>query len=97
MINKYHTIKSEAFLKGIVFLKIPLKNAAYIQQTSVDSAWKKSCKKVMRYNLSGSLLFRFDKYTVFGYERIVNPHQSFSVNFDNIELPKLLPINTFSF
>jgi hypothetical protein len=52
---------------------------------------------VVRYNLSGALLFGFDKYIVFGYERMIKRNQSISVNIGDARLPKLITINTDSF
>ncbi len=72
-------------------------NIAYNQHLTSDSTWKNSYKNIVRYNLSGGLLFGFSKYVIFGYERVVNPHQSFSVNFGTVALPKLVSINTDSF
>src|SRR5262245_31472103 len=54
-------------------------------------------KNVIRYNLSGALLFGVSKYIVFGYERMVNPRQSISVNVGTASLPKLISIVTDSF
>ena len=54
-------------------------------------------KNVIRYNLSGALLFGLDKYVVFGYERVISPHQSISINVGTASLPKLVSINTDSF
>ncbi len=54
-------------------------------------------KNVVRYNLSGALVFGIDKYIVLGYERILKPNQSFSINFGSAALPKLVTIITDSF
>jgi hypothetical protein len=54
-------------------------------------------KNVIRYNLSGALLFNADKYIVMGYERVLNKNQSFSVNFGLAALPKLFTISTTDF
>ena len=54
-------------------------------------------KNVVRYNLSGALVFGLDRYVVFGYERVIKPNQSISVNFGGVSLPKLLAVNTDSF
>lgn len=54
-------------------------------------------KNVIRYNLSGALLFGIDRYVVFGYERVIKPRQTISVNFGGAALPKLVSINTDSF
>ncbi|HVY75258.1 MAG TPA: hypothetical protein VG890_10530 [Puia sp.] len=57
---------------------------------------EKERKNIIRYNLSGGLLFGIDKYIVFGYERVVNAHQSFSINIGPASLPKFVTINTDS-
>jgi hypothetical protein len=54
-------------------------------------------KNVIRYNLSTALLFGFDRYIVFGYERVIKPYQSISVNVGRASLPKLISIITDSF
>jgi hypothetical protein len=91
-------MKSKTLLRNIILLMILLySNIAYNQQVNSDSMWKKSYKNIVRYNISGALLFGFDKYVILGYERVVNPHQSFSVNFGQASLPKFTSINTDSF
>ena len=62
-----------------------------------QSDTSKQYKNVIRYNLSGALVFGIDKYIVLGYERILKPNQSFSVNFGKAALPKLVSIVTDSF
>jgi len=54
-------------------------------------------KNVIRYNLSGALLFGVDKYIIMGYERLIAPRQSFSINIGQATMPKLITINTDSF
>ncbi|ULQ55560.1 hypothetical protein KJS94_12985 [Flavihumibacter rivuli] len=56
----------------------------------------KNYKNVIRYNLSGPLMFG-SKYMVFGYERVLSPKRSFSVNVGRANLPKLVSITTDSF
>src|ERR1700759_4746101 len=85
---------AKALIAAIVFLHAGI---LYSQQTTTDSTWKNTRKNVIRYNLSGSLLFGFDKYAIFGYERVVNRHQSFSINVGPVALPKFISINTDSF
>ncbi len=69
----------------------------HAQYSDADSSWKNSRKNIVRYNLSGGLLFGIDKYVVFGYERVIKPHQSLSLNVGRAALPKLVSINTDSF
>ena len=57
----------------------------------------KPYKNVIRYNLSGALLFGIDRYIVFGYERVIRPNQSISINFGKASLPKLVSIELDSF
>jgi hypothetical protein len=54
-------------------------------------------KNIIRYNLSGAILFGADKYVVFGYERVVGPRQSFSVNVGRASFPKLVSVSTDTF
>lgn len=54
-------------------------------------------KNVVRYNLSGALLFGFDRYIIVGYERVIKPRQSASINFGKASLPNYVTINTDSF
>lgn len=57
----------------------------------------KPYKNIIRYNLSGALLFGAGRYIVLGYERLVGRNQSFSINVGRAALPKLISINTDSF
>jgi hypothetical protein len=90
-------MKSKVFLNIIIFLMILFHANTLCAQADIDSAWKKSYKNIIRYNLSGALLFGFDNYVIFGYERMVNPHQSFSINIGGVALPKFVSVNTDSF
>lgn len=78
-----------------VLLLLPLAKLCIGQTDSVRQ--HKPYKNVIRYNLSGALLFGIDKYIVFGYERVIAPHQSISINFGHAVLPKLVSIITDSF
>jgi hypothetical protein len=53
-------------------------------------------KNVIRYNLSGAMLFGANHYVVFGYERVIRSNQSISINFGRIALPKFIGISTDS-
>lgn len=48
---------------------------------------KKALKNTIRFNITSPILFS-ENYLVFGYERIVNEKQSFSVNLGRFSLPK---------
>lgn len=69
-----------------------------LSQYQTDTTEKeKQYKNVIRYNLSGALLFGADRFIIFGYERVIRPNQSISINVGRAELPKLTSINTDSF
>jgi hypothetical protein len=69
---------------------------AFAQQSYRSDSSSKEYKNVIRYNLSGALLFGMDKYIVFGYERVINKRQSFSINIGQSALPKLVSLSTDS-
>ena len=50
-------------------------------------------KNIIRYNISGALLFGLDAFVIVGYERIVGPNQSFSVNFGRVTLPNVTNVD----
>jgi hypothetical protein len=54
-------------------------------------------KNVIRYDLSGALIFGIDHYIVFGYERLIGHRQSISINFGRASLPKIISLATDSF
>ncbi|MBO9202112.1 MULTISPECIES: DUF3575 domain-containing protein [Niastella] len=68
-------------------------NYSLAQQTDSTRYYK----NIIRYNLSGGLLFGIDHYIVFGYERVLSPKRSISVNFGKASMPKLVSISTDSF
>lgn len=72
-------------------------NYCLAQQVSDSTAKARQYKNIIRYNISGPLLFGADRYVIFGYERVLSPHQSFSINIGKVSLPKLTVINTDSF
>ena len=86
------------FVCGIMLLVILLGTSqhSYCQET-LDSTWKYAKKNIIRYNVSGAIIFGFDKNLILGYERIVKPNQSFSINAGAVAFPKLISILTDSF
>ena len=70
---------------------------SHAQQADSINSVPKHYKNVIRYNLSGALLFGPDKYVVLGYERVINKKQSVSLNVGKAALPKLISIITDSF
>jgi len=90
-------MKRNIILSIILFLSCFSKLDAYAQDYKSDSAWKHSHKNIVRYNLSSALLFGIDKTFILGYERVLKPNQSISINAGTIVLPKIASISTDSF
>ena len=80
-----------------IFLVLALCISAQYLFAQQEDSIGKFRKNVIRYNLSGALLFGFDKYIVVGYERVINSRQSISMNVGRASLPKLVNIITDSF
>jgi len=72
-------------------------SSLYAQQSSQDSIWQNTRKNIIRYNVTSALIFGIDKSVILGYERILSPHRSISINGGSIALPKLISIETDSF
>jgi hypothetical protein len=62
----------------------------------MDSSKMHPHKNIIRYNLSGAILFGPDRYVIFGYERVINRNQSISINIGSVSLPRLATIVTDS-
>src|SRR5689334_16911247 len=88
-------MKQKLFLLQYLLLSFFAVNICSAQTDSLRPM--RQYKNVIRYNLSGALIFGFDKYVVFGYERVIKPNQSISVNVGGVSLPKLISVNTDSF
>jgi hypothetical protein len=93
---KQHIKTVEVYFGFFLCLLLVAKQGA--GQNSTDSLQETHQRKnVIRYNLSGALLFGFDKFIVFGYERLIGRNQSISVNFGKAALPDIVSIITDSF
>lgn len=75
----------------VITLGFLLCNSFCLAQTT-ESGAEKEHKNTIRFNLSNFVLFGYQNIIV-GYERIVSPTQSFSVNFGHAALPLLIPLN----
>ena len=62
-----------------------------------DSAKMHPYKNIVRYNLSGALIFGADRFVIFGYERVLKRNQSMSFNVGSVSFPRLASISTDSF
>jgi uncharacterized protein DUF3575 len=94
MKNKIKKMNMQNFKKYLVLLLCLFISLSALKAQSDTS---KQYKNVIRYNLSGALVFGIDKYIVLGYERVLKPYQSFSINFGKAALPKLVTIVSDSF
>ncbi len=65
----------------------------YAQQSDTGYSWKSAKKNIIRYNLSSALLFGFDKTIILGYERLLKPNRSISINAGSTALPKLVNLS----
>jgi hypothetical protein len=83
-------------IPALLFCTLGQVFTASAQQDNAPFKFGKEHKNIIRYELSGGLLFGLNHYAVFGYERVTWPHQSFSINGGPIALPKLVAINTDS-
>jgi len=50
-------------------------------------------KNIIRYNISGAMLFGLDAFVIVGYERITGRHQSLSVNLGRVTLPTVVSVD----
>ena len=78
----------------LVFAALLVAGSCMAQYDSSKPAMRKN---VIRYNLTGALLFGFDSYIVLGYERVLSPKRSISINVGRASLPKVTSIITDSF
>ena len=90
----FHSFSIMKILVKISLVLLVL-NQGFSAIAQADSVGKtKSFKNVIRYNLSGAMLFGADQYIVLGYERVLFKNQSISLNAGLATLPKLIYINT---
>jgi len=54
-------------------------------------------KNVIRYNLSGPMVFGWSNYIIFGYERVLWKNHTISLNAGTVKFPKILYISTSLF
>jgi len=90
-------------LLSVIFTALFLSINAQDNKDSTNKVKKDSSKKVqhyrniIRYDLSGAVVFGINRYVVFGYERLVGKNQSFSFNIGKVGLPNFFNIVTDSF
>ena len=79
-----------------ILLMVLTATHSFAQQSNKNDTAERRYRNVVRYDLSGALLFGIDRHVVMGYERVLSPRRSFSINIGSTALPKLLSINTDS-
>ena len=95
--DRHGLVRTAATTVGITVFFLLFCNFC-IAQGPVDSSKKMpQYKNVIRYNLSGALLFGMSQYVVLGYERVISRRQSFSINLGRAALPGLINVVTDSF
>ncbi|MDZ7612398.1 MAG: hypothetical protein U5K51_00720 [Flavobacteriaceae bacterium] len=90
-------MKKLVVLSFLFFMTILCFQEVYGQAWKSDSTWTEAKKNVIRYNLSQPMLVGFDNAIIFGYERLLKPNQSISVNIGRMSLPKLGSVITEDF
>ena len=91
MKSKTHPTKNTITLIGLFLIMIfALQFQSYGQE---EKNKKKSLKNTVHANLTNPIFFG-DDYWVLGYERIVMPNQSFSINGGRFSIPKFVTLNT---
>jgi hypothetical protein len=86
--------KIVAFIIWSLFSLVSNKEANSQQMDTLQNSSPK--KNIVRYNFSSALIFGLSHCIVLGYERLIRPKQSFSVNFGKISLPDIINVNTDS-
>lgn len=71
-----------ALLMVVVFCNGSLISRCQVTRDSINFKHR----NIIRYDLSGALLFGIDKHIVFGYERVLKANRSFSINFGKAAL-----------
>jgi hypothetical protein len=79
--------------KVLFALLLVLFSTNVFSQVDTAYSWKNARKNIVRYNLSSALLFGFDKTIILGYERMLKPNRSVSVNFGQTALPKIVNLD----
>ncbi len=72
--------------KLLFIIALVMTTISLFSQTIQDTT--KPYKNIIRYDVSGAILFGIDKHIVFGYERVLTPNQSFSINVGSAALLK---------
>jgi Protein of unknown function (DUF3575) len=83
--------KQSARSAVIILIAFVLLITSFTASAQSDTS-KKEFKNTIRFNITNPMLFSSDFY-LFGYERVIKKHQSFSVSVGRISFPSLLGID----
>jgi hypothetical protein len=84
------------FYKSFVFLWLVFTSCFFLQDVyGQQDTLVKNRKNSVKLNITNPMIFGTNCY-IFGYERTIGNHQSFSFNIGRFELPKFININTDS-
>jgi hypothetical protein len=78
-------------ITGLLILAVFFLNSVSYGQEVKDSV--RALKNTIRVNITNPLIFG-SKYSVIGFERVVNKHQTFSVDIGRFAMPKFFNPNT---
>ena len=95
--DRHSLVRTAVTTVGIIMFFFLFCNFCIAQGPADSSKKMPPYKNVIRYNLSGALLFGMGQYIVMGYERVISPRQSFSINVGRAALPGLINVVTDSF
>jgi hypothetical protein len=79
--------------KALLFLLLLSHFSISAQNTYDVFTPEKEFKNTVRFNLTNPLIFG-DKSIIFGYERVLSKHQSFSINIGQTGFPRLNIVNS---
>jgi hypothetical protein len=82
-------MKNSKYVLSLLIIFLLGSGTAFAQGPETEYSWKTAKKNVVRYNFSSALLFGFDKTFILGYERLLKPNRSISINAGTTALPKL--------
>jgi hypothetical protein len=82
-------MKSSKYVLSFLIIFVLGSGDVFAQGSDTAYSWKNTRKNIVRYNLSSALVFGFDKTFILGYERLLKPNRSISINAGTTALPKL--------
>lgn len=91
--HQFYFMKNSKYILSFLLIFLLGSGDVMAQKSDTAYSWKTAKKNVVRYNLSSALIFGFDKTIILGYERLLKPNQSFSINAGQTALPKIVNLD----